>query len=156
MAEFKTFDWDDMISDDGNGGSFESVVLPEGNYNFEVMKVEKQWHDGSDKIPACNMAKIQLKVDGGDQGFAIVFENLYLYEKMEWKAASFLRSIGLKKHGEPMPWNKIPTCEGCTGRCKLTQNTYDGKNGRVTNNQVKTYFDKEEQKAKKAFTRGDF
>ena len=153
--ELKTFDWDDMITDDGNG-SFETVVLPDGTYNFEVVKVEKQWYDGGDKIPACNMAKVHLRIDGGELGTGMCFENFYLYEKMEWKAAAFLRSIGLKKHGEPMQWGKIPTCEGCTGRCKITTNSFTGRNGQVTNNHVAQYYDKDEQRAKKAFTRGEF
>ena len=56
--EERVIDWDDQITDDGEYSGEESVVLPEGNYPFEVIKVEKAWYDGSSKIPACNMAKV--------------------------------------------------------------------------------------------------
>lgn len=156
MAEqMKVYDWDDEITNDGEG-SFESVVLPEGNYPFEVIKVEKAFYDGGDKIPACNMAKVFLRVDGGELGTALCVENLYLCEKTEWKAASFLRSIGLKKHGEPTQWRKLNHCDGETGRCKIYVDTYQ-KNGRTLEiNKIERFYDKEEQAPKKAFTKGAF
>ena len=72
--ENKVIDWDDEITDDGEYSGEESVILPEGNYPFEVIKTEQAWFDGSSKIPPCNMAKVFLRVDGGELG-EIEYEN---------------------------------------------------------------------------------
>lgn len=155
--DVRVFDWDDMIENDG-GENFESVLLPEGNYPFEVIKVEKAFFDGSDKIPACNMAKVFLRIDGGELGTSLCVENLYLCAKFEWKAAGFLRSVGLKKHGEPIAWRKLEHCDGETGRCKIYVDEYKEKNGNGTrqSNKIDRFYDKEEEQPKKAFKKGAF
>ena len=153
----KTYDWDDEITNDGEYSGEESVVLPEGNYDFEVIKTEKAWYDGSSKIPACNMAKVFLRIDGGDQGKALCVENIYLLDKLEWKAAAFLRSIGLKKHGEDIQWRKLVQCDGEKGRCEIYVDEYEGRDGKThKSNKLKKFFDKEEEAPKKAFTKGAF
>jgi len=155
--ENKTIDWDDQIKDDGEYSSEESVVLPEGNYPFEVIKTEKAWYDGSAKIPACNMAKIYLRIDGGELGKALCVENIYLLERLEWKASAFLRSVGMKKHGEPTEWRKLVQADGESGRCHVYVDEYTGRDGNTRQgNKVKNFFDKEEQAPKKAFRKGDF
>ena len=153
--DMKVFDWDDEITNDG-GESLESVILPEGNYPFEVIKMEKAWYDGSDKVPPCNQAKLFLRVDGGELGTALCVENIYLVEKFEWKAAAFLRSIGLKKHGEPVRWSLIPNAVGQKGRAKIVVNTYRKDGADRQNNKVDKFYDKEEQEAQKTFTKGVF
>jgi hypothetical protein len=155
--EQKVIDWDDEITDDGEYSGEETVVLPEGNYPFEVIKVEKAWYDGSSKIPACNMAKVFLRVDGGELGKALCVENIYLIERLEWKASAFLRSIGLKKHGEPIAWSKLTHCDGETGRCHVYVDDFTGKDGSAKqSNKIKNFFDKEEQAPKKEYKRGAF
>ena len=155
--EVKVLDWDDEITSDGEYSGEESVVLPEGNYDFEVIKTEQAWYDGSSKIPACNMAKIFLRIDGGDLGKALCVENIYLLDKMEWKAAAFLRSVGMKKHGESIVWRKLVHCDGETGRCRIYVDEYTGKDGeKRQSNKIKNFFDKEEQKPKKEFKKGAF
>ena len=156
-TENKVIGWDDEIQNDGEYSSEELVVLPEGNYPFEVIKVEQAWYDGGDKMPACNMAKVFLRIDGGELGKALCVENIYLLERLEWKAAAFLRSIGLKKHGEPIAWRQLTHCDGETGRCKIYVDEYAGKNDEKKKaNRVKSFFDKEEQAPKKAFKKGAF
>ena len=156
-TEEKVLGWDDEIQSDGEYSGEETVVLPEGNYDFEVIKTEQAWYDGSKKIPACNMAKVFLRVDGGELGKALCVENIYLLERLEWKAASFLRAIGLKKHGEPIAWRKLIHCDGETGRCHIYVDEYEGNDGKTkTSNKVKNFFDKEEQAPKKAFKKGAF
>ena len=155
-TEEKILDWDDEIQDDGEYSGEENVVLPEGNYDFEVIKTEQAWYEGSAKMPACNMAKVYLRIDGGDLGKALCVDQIYLLERMEWKASAFLRAIGLKKHGEPVAWRKLTHCDGETGRCKIYVDKYT-KNGETkTSNKIKNYFDKEEQQPKKAFKKGAF
>ena len=80
--ENKVLGWDDEIQNDGEYSGEESVVLPEGSYDFEVIKTEQAWYDGSTKIPACNMAKVFLRVDGGELGKALCVENIYLLERL--------------------------------------------------------------------------
>lgn len=156
-TEEKVLGWDDEIQNDGEYSGEESVILPEGNYDFEVIKTEKAWFDGSAKIPACNMAKVYLRIDGGDLGKALCVENIYLLERLEWKAAAFLRAIGLKKHGEPVAWRQLTHCDGEKGRCKIYVDDYKGKDGETKqSNKVKNFFDKEEQQPKKAFKKGAF
>ena len=156
-TEEKILGWDDEIQNDGEFSGEENVVLPEGNYDFEVVKTEQAWYDGSQKIPACNMAKVYLRVDGGELGKALCVENIYLLERLEWKAAAFLRSIGLKKHGEPIAWRQLIHCDGETGRCEIYVDEYDSRNGdKKKSNKIKKFFDKEEQQPKKAFTKGAF
>lgn len=156
-ATEKVLGWDDEIQNDGEYSGEENVVLPEGNYDFEVIKTEQAWYDGSAKIPACNMAKLYLRVDGGELGKALCVENIYLLERLEWKAAAFLRSIGLKKHGEPIAWRQLTHCDGERGRCHVYVDEFTGKDGQTRqSNKVKSFFDKEEQQPKKAFKKGAF
>ena len=156
-TEEKILSWDDEIQNDGEFSGEESVVLPEGNYDFEVIKTEQAWYDGGQKIPACNMAKVYLRVDGGELGKALCVENIYLLERLEWKAAAFLRSIGLKKHGEPIAWRQLVHCDGEKGRCRVFVDEYKGRDGETKqSNKVKNFFDKEEQKPKKEFKKGAF
>ena len=154
----KTYDWDDVteLTEEQERGGAETTVLPEGKYPFEVIKVEKQYYDGSAKIPACNMAKVFLRIDGGELGKALCVEQIFLLEKLEWKAAAFLRSIGLKKHGEPVAWRQLTHCDGETGRCKIYVDTYKKGDEEKKSNKVKNFFDKEEQAPKKAYKKGDF
>jgi hypothetical protein len=157
--EMRTFDWDDVstITEEEERGGAESVILPDGKYPFEVIKVEKAVYDGSAKIPPCNMAKVFLRVDGGELGTSLVVENIYLAEKYQWKAAAFLRSIGLKKHGEDIQWRKLVQCDGETGRCEIYVDEYEGKDGHTKqSNKLRKFFDKEEEAPKKAFKKGAF
>ena len=157
-TEQKTIGWDDQIQNDGEYSGEETVVLPGGKYPFEVIKTEQAWFDGSAKIPACNMAKVFLRIDGGEAGKALCVENIYLLEKLEWKAAAFLRSVGLKKHGEPIAWRQLIHCDGETGRCEIFVDEYEKKDGsgKGQSNKLRRFFDKEEEAPKKAFKKGSF
>jgi len=156
-TEEKIIGWDDEIQNDGEYSGEESVVLPEGSYDFEVIKTEQAWYDGSAKIPACNMAKVFLRIDGGDLGSGLCVENIYLLERLEWKASAFLRSIGLKKHGEPIAWRQLVHCDGEKGRCQIYVDEYEGRDGKThTSNKIKNFFDKKDQPAKKEFKKGAF
>lgn len=154
--ENKILDWDDEITEDGYE-STETVVLPAGNYPFSVVKIEKDYHEASAGVPDCNMAKLTIRVDGGDLGVSIVTERLYVCKKFEWKASNFLRSVGRKKHGEPIRWSEITKSQGDIGRCAVTVEEYTTNKGeRSKRNNITKYFDKEEKQAKKEFSAGDF
>ena len=123
------FDWDDAIENDGS----EFIILPEGDYVFTVVDVERGWFDGSAKMSACNKAILTLEVRTPD-GIARITTNLMLHKSMEWKLSSFFRSIGQKQHGEKlvMNWAKVP---GSRGIAHFKPRKYTGNDGeeRTTN-----------------------
>lgn len=123
MVEKEYFDWDDAIENDGQ----EFIILPEGDYVFTVTDMERGWFDGSQKMSACNMAKLTLEVKTAD-GTAQTKTNLLLHKSMEWKLSSFFRSIGQKQHGQKlvMNWAKVP---GSRGLAHFKPRTYTGNDG---------------------------
>ena len=132
----RIMDWNDTIQDDGQ----EYVTLPEGDYYFTVSEFERGHFPGSPKIPACNKATLTLDIEN-DRGVATAKVDLILYRTLEWKIASFFRSIGQKKHGEKvvMDWNKVV---GTRGKAHIKPRSYTGKNGeeRQANN-VESFID---------------
>jgi len=116
MSEDKgrVLDWEDSIEQED---AF--VIIPAGEYDFEVLKVERGKYNGSSKIPACPQATVTLRIIKDGEVVGTVTENLKLHSTMEWLLCKFFRSIGQKKHGEPlvMKWNEVPAS---TGQCKVT------------------------------------
>jgi hypothetical protein len=136
MSTEREYAWDDTIEKDGG----EFIVLPNGDYNFTVTKFERGRFNGSDKMPACNQAKIELTVHS-DQGDVVIYHNLFLHSKTEGLLSNFFAGIGQKRKGEKlkMNWNAVV---GAKGRAKIEINRFTGKDGEArTNNQVKTFYD---------------
>ncbi|BFH16529.1 hypothetical protein WDD9_005647 [Paenibacillus melissococcoides] len=132
--------WDDEITKDGG----EFIVIPAGDYDFTVTKFERGRFAGSEKMPACNQAKLEITVHSPEHGDVVVFHNLFLHTKTEGLLSNFFAAIGQKKKGEPlrMNWN---TVVGSKGRLKLEINTFTGRDGQErTNNQVKSFYSYEE------------
>ena len=128
-------DWNDTIEDDGQ----EFVVLPEGDYTFTVTNFERGRYPGSAKIPACNKASLTIAIDN-DKGNATARFDLILYRSLEWKIASFFRSIGQKKHGEKivMNWNAVVGSRG-KAHFKPREYTKDGQTRQA--NDVERFYD---------------
>lgn len=104
MDNFMEYGWEDeIVNEDGD-----SVLLPEGDYDFTVSKFERTRYDGSAKMPPCNMAKVTFTIWGAEDSVEIT-ENFFLCNKFEWKLSALFLALGLKKHGEPlkMNWNAI-------------------------------------------------
>lgn len=135
MSIERELGWDDTIEKDG--GDF--VLLPEGDYNFTVAKFERVRFNGSDKMPACNQAKLELTIHSPEHGDVTIFHNLFLHTKTEGLLSNFFAGIGQKRKGEPlrMNWNAVI---GARGRCKLEQNRYKSKGEDRVNNQVKMFY----------------
>lgn len=128
--------WDDEIQKDGG----EFIVLPAGDYNFTVTKFERGRFAGSEKMPPCNQAKLELTVHSLEHGDVVVFHNLFLHTKTEGLLSNFFAGIGQKKKGEPLRMN-WQTVVGSKGRLKLEINKFTGKDGvERTNNQVKSFY----------------
>ena len=110
-------DWNDYIEQES-----QFVTLPEGDYNFTVVRFEKATHEGSAKIPAgCNKAMLELRFDAPGLGKATIKDQLILHESLEWKLCAFFRSIGQKQHGKgiTMNWNAV---NGARGRAHVIIN----------------------------------
>ncbi|MNO23012.1 hypothetical protein D3C76_128040 [compost metagenome] len=132
--------WDDTIEKDGGGGF---VLLPAGDYNFTVAKFERSRFGGSEKMPACNQAKLELTVHSPEHGDVIVFHNLFLHTKTEGLLSNFFSAIGQKKKGEPlrMNWNAVV---GAKGKCKLEIRNYKSNGEDRSHNQVKSFYSYED------------
>lgn len=135
MNNNRELGWEDEITKEA-----EFTLLPEGDYDFEVISMERGRSKGSEKLPPCNMAIVTLRVTDG-RGVTTIKENLILHTSIEWKLSQFFISIGLKKHGEPlrMQWNSVV---GKKGRCKVTVESYTDKYGETKKiNRVAKYYD---------------
>lgn len=130
-------DWDSEISAES---SF--TVLPEGEYPFTVISFEREYHNGSEKLPACPKAKLKIEIDGGEKGISSVFHNLFISRKTEGLLCEFFTSIGLKKPGEPlrMNWQAV---FGASGRCKIGVREYNGNEY----NEIKKFLKPEDKPA---------
>lgn len=133
--QFREFGWDDEISNEG----MDFTLLPEGDYDFTIAKVERARHAGSAKIPPCNMAKVTFTIWGAEDKIEIT-ENYFLCNKFEWKLSALFLATGLKKHGEPlkMQWGLIT---GAKGKCHVFIEKYtktDGSEGQ--SNKIKKLY----------------
>lgn len=139
MADFeRELNWDDEISKES-----EFTLLPEGDYNFTVVGFNRGRHNGSAKLPACNKAELELKVDDGKGNTGTILHNLFLHTKTEGMISAFLIAIGQKKHGEPTRpnWNAMV---GAQGRCKVGIHEWVNDKGEtMKNNQIKKFYDYE-------------
>ena len=116
----RALDWDDEIEKEN-----EFVLLPEGVYDFEVIKFERGNHNGSDKLPACKKAILTIKISDGKGKETTIIHNLFLHTKTEGMLSALFLAIGEKKHGEKvrMNWQSVT---GAKGRCKVIVDTYNG------------------------------
>lgn len=141
----RELDWNDSIEHDS-----EFVILPEGDYDFEVMSFERARHAGSEKLPACNKAILTLKVYDNKGNETEIKHNLFLHTKTEGMLCAFFVGIGQRKHGEQlkMNWN---TVVGSKGRAKIAIKKweYDGKE--YEGNEVRKFYEPEQK-----FTPGTF
>lgn len=101
MNEMNTTDralsWDDEFTNEQQ----EFVLLPEGEYAFEVTGMERARFEGSAKLPPCSMAKLTLKIFGGAKGDTTVTHRLYLHTKTQGLLGAFFESIGQCKRARP-------------------------------------------------------
>ena len=141
--------WDEQITKEGS----EFVLLPEGEYDFEVKSFTRGRHTGSAKLPPCNKAILKIEVTDG-QRTAVIEHNLFLHTKVEGLLSQFFIAIGQKKHGEPlnMNWNSVI---GAKGRCKVRVDEWKGNDGRdYKSNKIASFL--EPKNVQPTFTPGAF
>lgn len=113
--------WDDQIEKE----SPDFILLPDGDYDFEVVNFERARHPGSDKLPPCNKAVIHIKIET-PEGSTTIKHNLFLHSSVEGMLCAFFTAIGQRQKGErfSMNWNAVI---GSRGRCKVGTRVYDDK-----------------------------
>lgn len=129
----KGMDWDEQIDNDG----VEFSVYPEGIYDYIVLNFERKQFKGSEKMSPCNQVVLNLMLRTNGERIGSIKTNLFLNTKVEAMLSAFFRSIGQKKHGEPlrMDWGKV---SGSMGRCKVTIREWTKSDGQKTKqNEVK-------------------
>ncbi len=127
--------WNDSIEKDSD-----FILLPEGDYDFKVVKFERGRHQGSEKLPPCNKAILTLEIDSPEGSISII-HNLFLHSKTETMLSSFFTSIGQKKKGEKvtMNWNAVT---GARGRCRVYQDSWTGDDKvERKSNKLKTFYE---------------
>ena len=138
MSEFLNGEigWDGAIENDS-----EFQLLPEGDYNFRVVKFERGRHAGSDKLPPCNKAILTIELWNGSARSTIE-HNLFLHSKCEGLLCEFFTAIGQRKHGERLVprWNEVM---GATGTCKVSVREWIGRDGdKKQSNDIKRFYEK--------------
>ena len=125
MSEGRELGWNDTIENDGP--DFE--VLPEGDYDFEVIGFERARHGGSAKLPPCNKAVVSFRIKSESGGQTTIKHNLFLHTLTEGLLCQFFIGIGQRKHGEKltMNWNKVV---GSTGRAKVGIRQWTAQDGK--------------------------
>lgn len=146
MAEGRVLGWDDQIEND----SPDFILLPDGDYEFEVSSFERAWYAGGAKLPPCPQAVVFLRIES-PEGTATVRNNFFLHSSVEGLICAFFTAIGLRKKGEPfaMNWNKVI---GTRGRAKVGTRTYDGKQY----NEIKRFYEPDESAAAPTYQAGRF
>lgn len=132
----RELNWDDEIIKEGGEGF---VLLPPGDYNFTVAKFERGRFGGSDKMPPCNQAKMEIIVHSPEHGDVTLTHNLLLHSKTEGFLSNFFAGVGLKKKGEPLKMN-WPATLGRRGRLKLEVRNYTYKGEERSSNEIKTFY----------------
>lgn len=143
MNENKGYEigWDDQIEND----SPDFILLPEGDYDFEVIEFERGRHPGSEKLPPCNKAVVHIKITT-PEGVSIIKRNLFLHSITEGMLCAFFTSIGQRKRHEKvsMNWN---TVVGSTGRCKIIIKEIIKNDGeKLEINDIKKFYEPTENK----------
>ena len=131
----REFGWEDPIEND----SPDFILLPEGDYDFDVVNFERGRHSGSDKLPPCNKATIHIRIDT-PEGTTTIRHNLFLHSSTEGMLCTFFTGIGQRKKGERfvMNWN---TVAGSKGRCKVGIREYEGRKF----NQIVRFYEPEDK-----------
>ncbi len=132
----REYGWDDAIENDS---LFE--VLPEGDYDFRVVKFERARHPGSDKLPPCNKAILTIELSNGTRRTTIE-HHLFLHSKCEGLLCEFFTAIGQRKHGERLVprWNEVI---GSTGTCKVIIDKWTGRNDQpMESNKIRRFYEK--------------
>lgn len=136
-AEERVLGWDDQFEDTMP----KRIVLPEGEYDFEVVHFERRRYDGGARLPACPMAVYDLKVTDNEGHSTEIEHRLFLHTRTQGFIVDFFVALGLmERDGKAtMPWNQAV---GRTGRAKVKVRKWTGDDGQERqNNEVDHFID---------------
>jgi len=141
----RTLNWDSTITED----SKEFLVVPEGDFAFQVTNFERARYEGGSKMPACNKAvitlRVRLKQADGTYKYATVMTNFFLLGSMEWKIAQFFLALGMKKRGEPLKMD-FPGAVGKKGYAHFKPRTFKNNDGEdMTVSDIQRFYDYDEK-----------
>jgi|SRR5690625_2170646 len=132
--------WDSQITHE----EFQFILAPEGDYDFEVIHMEKERHQGSDNLPPCPMAVVHIRIQT-DGGPVTIKHRLFLHQKTEGLLADFFVGIGQMKKGGTgrMNWNAVV---GSKGRCRVIVRTWTGSDGEERqSNDIRRFYEPEDK-----------
>lgn len=156
MADIQdvALDWD-LTEADPDDGDHGWTVLEDGFYPFTVKKIERERFVGSQKMPACPMAKITLSVQGAAGETATVTERLFLTQRMLWKVSRFMESIGRGRNAAGKVIIDWVGAEDGAGWLKLKKRSYTTRDGdqRETNDVEMFCKPEEQEKAWREYSR---
>lgn len=153
--------WDDEIS----GEVSEFTLLPEGDYDFEVIGFKRSRHEGSAKLPPCGKAMLTLRIyDTVNNDTTVIQHNIFMHTKTQGMIAAFLIAIGQQKQGETCRPNWTQDAMiGATGRAKVYIDEWEGNDGKTKqSNKIKKFYPKDDggetppADVQAAFNAGDF
>jgi hypothetical protein len=130
-------DWNSPIENDGP----EFILLPEGDYDFEVVTFERGRHNGSEKLPPCPKAVVHIKINTPEGTTTTIKHNLFLHSITEGMLCAFFAGIGQRKKGEKltMNWNTVP---GSKGRAKIGIRNFTADDGKTLQfNEIKKFYE---------------
>ena len=110
--------WDDEVEEK----TF--TLLPEGTYPFRVDSFDREQHNGTDKMPPCNVANVHLVINHNGEDVHID-KKLFLLST-NGQLFAFFRAIGAQTLPDgriKMDWSKVP---GATGYVVINHRKYNG------------------------------
>lgn len=125
--------WDDEVEEKA------FTLLPEGTYPFRVDSFDREQHNGTDKMPPCNVANVHLVINHNG-------EDVHIYKKLfllstNGQLFAFFRAIGAQTLPDgriKMDWSKVP---GATGYVVINHRKYNGNEY----NNIKSFVDPSKQ-----------
>lgn len=137
-------DWDSEYEDNGSG----FILLDPGYYPFTVDKLEKEYYEGSEKVPPCPRASLTLKIQLVDGRETSVFDSILLYSGGTWRVNRFFEALGFQKEPSLADPDKLimkphwGEVIGKQGWVKIKNRSYTTKNGEDrTTNDIDEYVD---------------
>lgn len=127
-AQTNDLGWDDEFAAEE---SARSVLLPEGDYWFEVVKLERARHSGSAKTPPCNKAVVTFRIYS-PLGEATLTENFFVID-LDWarnKMTAFFAGIGIASQEDVEVRGRVrpvwtPEIIGRRGVCHIAPRSYE-------------------------------
>lgn len=120
----RALDWNDAVEEK------EFEPLKKGTYSFQVVGFQRKRHEGSDNLPPCPMAELDIQIDGKSYGKRVLKHRLFLHSRTESFLAQFFKSIGMQENDGKvvMDWGKVP---GAKGTCEIIEREFVNKSGNI-------------------------